>query len=143
MSILDEAQFIELLVLGGQTNVKEENITRVSLEEWGEMKGKTNWKKIKAMTEEEIEANALSYPDSQPLPDNYEKPYLDQCDRYLGQETILSLVEVIIANPQLQQQLLHPYIRNTLKLARNYLSFKIRLQDIRNPNCTVGLLVIF
>jgi hypothetical protein len=35
------------------------------------MKGKTNWKKVKAMTEEEIEANALSDSDSQPLPDNF------------------------------------------------------------------------
>lgn len=60
---------VGLSVLGGLTSVKEENITRVSREEWAKMKGKTNWDKVKAMTDEEIEKNALDDPDSQPIPD--------------------------------------------------------------------------
>ena len=51
--------------------MKEENIIRVSLGEWGKMQGKTDWEKVKAMTEEEIEENALSDPDSQPLSDDF------------------------------------------------------------------------
>ena len=46
-------------------------ITRVSLEEWAKMKGQTDWAKIDAMTEEEIEQNALSDPDNQPLTDKF------------------------------------------------------------------------
>ncbi|MGK7959889.1 hypothetical protein [Crocosphaera sp.] len=33
------------------------------------MKGETDWDKIKGMTDEEIEKNALDDPDSQPIPD--------------------------------------------------------------------------
>jgi len=46
--------------------VKEENITRISWEEWKQMKGKTDWERIHNMTEEEIEQNALDDPDSYP-----------------------------------------------------------------------------
>ncbi|PZV22837.1 MAG: hypothetical protein DCF12_20020 [Snowella sp.] len=35
------------------------------------MKGQTDWAKIDAMTEEEIEQNALSDSDNQPLPDEF------------------------------------------------------------------------
>jgi hypothetical protein len=35
------------------------------------MKGQTDWAKIDAMTEEEIEQNALSDPDNQPLTDEF------------------------------------------------------------------------
>jgi uncharacterized membrane protein len=48
--------------------VKQENITRVSRDEWAKMKGKTDWQRVKAMTDEEIEQNALDDPDSQPIP---------------------------------------------------------------------------
>jgi hypothetical protein len=62
---------VVLLVLGRRINVKKKLITRVSLEEWAKMKGQTDWAKIDAMTEEEIEQNALSDPDNQPLPDEF------------------------------------------------------------------------
>jgi hypothetical protein len=35
------------------------------------MKGQTDWARIDAMTEEEIEQNALSDPDNQPLTDEF------------------------------------------------------------------------
>ncbi len=35
------------------------------------MKGQTDWAKIDAMSEEEIEQNTLSDPDNQPLPDEF------------------------------------------------------------------------
>ena len=46
--------------------MKEENITRVSWEEWKQMKSKTDWERVHNMTEEEIEQNALNDPDSYP-----------------------------------------------------------------------------
>ena len=46
--------------------MKEENITRVSWEEWKQMKGKTDWERVHNMTEEEIEQNALDDPDALP-----------------------------------------------------------------------------
>jgi hypothetical protein len=60
-----------VLVLGGRINVNQEHITRVSLEDWAKMKGQTDWARIDAMTEEEIEQNALSDPDNQPLTDEF------------------------------------------------------------------------
>ena len=60
---------VVLLVLGRQINVSKKLITRVSLEEWAKMNGQTDWAKIDAMTEEEIEQNALNDPDNQPLTD--------------------------------------------------------------------------
>lgn len=62
---------VVLLVLGRQINVNKKHITRVSLEEWAKMKGQTDWAKIDAMTEEEIEQNALNDPDNQPLTDEF------------------------------------------------------------------------
>ena len=62
---------VVLLVLGGRINVNKKLITRVSLEEWAKMKGQTDWARIDAMTEEEIEQNALSDPDNQPLTDEF------------------------------------------------------------------------
>ena len=50
--------------------MKEENITRVSWEEFKKMpdskEDKTNWERVHNMTEEEIEQNALNDPDSYP-----------------------------------------------------------------------------
>ncbi|PNW65301.1 UNVERIFIED_CONTAM: hypothetical protein BEN50_03905 [Euhalothece sp. KZN 001] len=46
--------------------MKEKNITRVSWEEWGKMKGNTDWERLRNMTEEEIERNALDDPDALP-----------------------------------------------------------------------------
>jgi len=46
--------------------VKEENITRVSWEELGQMEDKTDWERLRNMTEEEIEQNALDDPDNPP-----------------------------------------------------------------------------
>lgn len=62
---------VVLLVLGRRINVNKEHITRVSLEEWATMKGQTDWAKIDAMTEEEIEQNALNDLDNQPLSDEF------------------------------------------------------------------------
>ena len=58
-------------MLGRSINVNKERITRVSLEEWAKMKGKTDWDKIDKMTDEEVEQNALNDPDNQPLPDEF------------------------------------------------------------------------
>ncbi|MGK7886774.1 MAG: hypothetical protein AB4057_19370 [Crocosphaera sp.] len=49
--------------------MNKENITRVTLEEWAAMKGQTDWDKVDAMTDEEIEQNALDDPDAQPISD--------------------------------------------------------------------------
>lgn len=46
--------------------MKEENITRVSWEELGQMEDKTDWERLRNMTEEEIEQNALDDPDNPP-----------------------------------------------------------------------------
>jgi hypothetical protein len=35
--------------------VSEENITRVTREQWAKLKGKTDWKKVKTMSEAEIQ----------------------------------------------------------------------------------------
>jgi hypothetical protein len=70
MKILQFFEWDELM-LGKRINVNKEPITRVSLEEWAKMKGQTDWARIDAMTEEEIEQNALSDPDNQPLFDEF------------------------------------------------------------------------
>ncbi|ACK64700.1 hypothetical protein PCC8801_0612 [Rippkaea orientalis PCC 8801] len=44
---------------------------RVSRNEWAKMTGKTDWNRVKAMSEDEIEKNALDDPDSQPIPDEF------------------------------------------------------------------------
>jgi hypothetical protein len=51
------SQFFEWdeLMLGRRNNVNKKLITRVSLQEWAKMKGQTDWAKVDAMTEEEIE----------------------------------------------------------------------------------------
>lgn len=46
--------------------MKEENITRVSLEEIDQMEDLTDWERVHNMTEEEIEQNALNDPDALP-----------------------------------------------------------------------------
>lgn len=53
--------------------VREENITEVTWEELQEMEDLTNWERVKNMTEEEVEQNALDDPDAQPLPERFEK----------------------------------------------------------------------
>ena len=47
--------------------MREENITRVTLDPNNPSKGKTDWERVDAMTEEEIHAAALSDPDAQPV----------------------------------------------------------------------------
>lgn len=47
----------------------KENIIKISLEEAQKTKGKTDWERVKAMSEKEIEEEAWSDPDAQPLPD--------------------------------------------------------------------------
>lgn len=51
--------------------MREEHITRVTREQWAKLKGKTDWKKVKAMSEAEIQKNALEDPDNPPLPDDF------------------------------------------------------------------------
>lgn len=46
--------------------MSEEGITRVKLEPNNPPKGETDWERVDAMTEEEINAAALSDPDAQP-----------------------------------------------------------------------------
>jgi uncharacterized protein (DUF4415 family) len=47
----------------------EERITRVTLEEVRKMKGQTDWARLDAMTDEEIERNAAEDPDNPPWTD--------------------------------------------------------------------------
>jgi uncharacterized protein (DUF4415 family) len=47
----------------------EERITRVTLEEARKIKGLTDWTRLDAMTEEEIERNAAEDPDNPPWTD--------------------------------------------------------------------------
>jgi hypothetical protein len=51
--------------------MNNEHITRVNREQWAKMKGETDWSRVDAMTEEEIERNAWDDPDNQPLPDEF------------------------------------------------------------------------
>ena len=48
---------------------KEENITEATWEELQQMEDLTDWERVRNMTEEEIEQNALDDPDAQPLPE--------------------------------------------------------------------------
>lgn len=57
----------ELSQQGEQNVMREENITRVTLDPNNPSKGKTDWEEVDAMTEEEIHAAALSDPDAQPV----------------------------------------------------------------------------
>ena len=50
------------------------------------MKGQTDWAKIDAMTEEEIEQNALNDSDNPPLPDEF----WDKAEVIFPQENIVS-----------------------------------------------------
>ena len=59
------------LMVGRLINVNKKLITRVSLEEWAKIKGQTDWARIDAMTEEEIEQNAFNDPNNQPLTDEF------------------------------------------------------------------------
>ena len=52
---------------------KEENITEVTWEELQQMEDLTDWNRVKNMTEEEVEQNALDDPDAQPLPEGFQK----------------------------------------------------------------------
>lgn len=87
---LEEGYYPLLILIGmktqessqqGEQNVmREENITRVTLDPNNPSKGKTDWKEVDAMTEEEIHAAALSDPDAQPVtPEELEefKPVTD------------------------------------------------------------------
>ena len=70
----------ELSQQGEQNVMNEENITKVVLNPNNPLKGKTDWKQVDGMTEEEIHAAALSDPDAQPVtPEELEefKPVTD------------------------------------------------------------------
>lgn len=47
--------------------MKEESITRIKLEQAKSLEDLTDWKRIEKMSESEIEENALSDPDNQPI----------------------------------------------------------------------------
>ena len=47
--------------------MREEDITRVTLDPNNPSKGNTDWEEVDGMTEEEIRAAALSDPDAQPV----------------------------------------------------------------------------
>jgi uncharacterized protein (DUF4415 family) len=47
--------------------MKEENILRYTLEELENIPDETDWERVNKMTDEEVEAAALSDPDAQPL----------------------------------------------------------------------------
>ncbi|TRV43166.1 MAG: hypothetical protein EWV53_03500 [Microcystis panniformis Mp_MB_F_20051200_S9] len=51
--------------------MSEENITIVTREQWAKLKGKTDWKKVKGMSEAEIQKNALEDADNPPLPADF------------------------------------------------------------------------
>ena len=60
--------------------MREENITRATLDPNNPSKGKTDWIEVDGRTEEEIHAAALSDPDAQPVtPEELEefKPVAD------------------------------------------------------------------
>ena len=63
--------FLKLIILQKAGDRQLFHLLRVSLEEWGKMKGQTDWEKVKAMTEEEISENAWSDPDNQPTSDEF------------------------------------------------------------------------
>jgi hypothetical protein len=56
------------LVLGMLPKMKRKFITRVSLEKAKNLADLTDWERIKNMSDEEIEENAINDPDNQPLP---------------------------------------------------------------------------
>lgn len=47
--------------------MNEEPITRVTRAQWAKLKGKTDWEKVKWMSDAEIAKNALEDPDNPPL----------------------------------------------------------------------------
>jgi uncharacterized protein (DUF4415 family) len=52
---------------------KKERITRVTLDQWKRMKGKTEWARLDAMTDEELTRNAMGDPDAPLMDDNFWK----------------------------------------------------------------------
>jgi hypothetical protein len=65
------AQFIELLVLGGQAKVNNNNITKISMDEFSQIEDLTDWQSVKKKTDEEIQKNANDDPDCQPTSDDF------------------------------------------------------------------------
>jgi hypothetical protein len=54
--------------------MNETSITRTTIDEAKKLEDLTDWERLNAMSESEIEANALSDPDNQPLsPDSLKK----------------------------------------------------------------------
>ena len=47
--------------------MKEESITKITLEKTKDLEDLTDWERLKHMSDEEAEQNALSDPDNQPL----------------------------------------------------------------------------
>ncbi len=51
--------------------MSNDNITKVSMDELKQIQDLTDWKRVKEMTEAEIEANAQADPDCQPTDDDF------------------------------------------------------------------------
>jgi hypothetical protein len=49
--------------------MKQEFITRVTLEKAKSLEDMTDWERVEKMSESEVEENALTDPDNQPLPE--------------------------------------------------------------------------
>jgi hypothetical protein len=61
----------ELLVLGEQPSVSNNNITKISMDELNQIQDLTDWEKVKEMTDKEIEANANQDNDCQSTDDDF------------------------------------------------------------------------
>ncbi len=53
--------------------MSETSITRTTLEEAKKMSDLTDWERVNSLSSEEVEANALSDPDNQPLSEDFVK----------------------------------------------------------------------
>lgn len=54
--------------------MSETSITRITIDEAKKLEDLTDWERVQSLSESEIEANALSDPDNQPLsPKNLQK----------------------------------------------------------------------
>ncbi len=56
-----------------QLDMSETSITRTTLEEAKKMEDLTDWERVNSLSSEEVEANALSDPDNQPLSEDFVK----------------------------------------------------------------------
>jgi hypothetical protein len=58
-------------VRGRQPKVSNDNITQISIDELARIQDLTDWEKVKAMTDEEIEINSSEDPDCQPTNESF------------------------------------------------------------------------